>query len=138
MSAVSKKLIPASSAASITLTVSFSSIRQPKFMQPRPMTETSSEPIFRVSICVPAHVTGRHGITDPSHNKSRSLGDAAAAVLEFFAAATWARLVAPYLWHLAADRRQLQLYVLTVISRLAIAARAPTDSLGTSPGNWPR
>ena len=28
----------------------FASIRQPKFMQPRPATETSSEPILRVSI----------------------------------------------------------------------------------------
>jgi hypothetical protein len=49
MSAVSKKLLPASSAASTTRAVAASSMRIPKLLQPRPTTETRSEPIERCS-----------------------------------------------------------------------------------------
>src|SRR5947209_14173377 len=50
MSAVSKKLMPASSAASTTSVVARSSIRQPKLLQPTPTTVTSSVPMRRLSI----------------------------------------------------------------------------------------
>ena len=50
MSAVSKKLIPVSSAALMTSAVCFSSIVIPKLLQPRPMTDTDSDPIFLCSI----------------------------------------------------------------------------------------
>src|SRR3954454_15477322 len=50
MSAVSKNVTPASSAASITARVAFSSMRRPKLLQPRPTTGTSSGPSRRVSI----------------------------------------------------------------------------------------
>src|SRR3954463_7945394 len=50
MSAVSKKLMPASSAASTTAPVAASSMRPPKLLQPMPTTDTSRLPIARVSI----------------------------------------------------------------------------------------
>ena len=50
MSAVSKKLIPLASAASMTAFVACLSMRQPKLLQPRPTTETSREPIRRRSM----------------------------------------------------------------------------------------
>src|SRR3954467_1737753 len=50
MSAVSKKLMPASSAASTTALVAASSMRPPKLLQPMPTTDTSRLPIARVSI----------------------------------------------------------------------------------------
>src|SRR5476649_747646 len=52
MSAVSKKLMPASSAAWITRTLSFSSIRHPKLLQPRPTAVTFSDPIWLVFIAL--------------------------------------------------------------------------------------
>lgn len=48
MSAVSKQVIPASSAASTTAAVAGPSRRVPKLLQPRPTAETSSEPMRRV------------------------------------------------------------------------------------------
>ena len=68
----------------------------------------------------------------------RSLGGSTAAVLEFFATAAWTRLVASYFRHLATDRGQFKLHILTVVAHFAIAARAPTDSLRTPPRDWPR
>src|ERR1700744_589422 len=53
MSAVSKKLMPASMAASTTAWVSARPMRMPKLLQPRPTTLTSSEPIIRVSMASP-------------------------------------------------------------------------------------
>src|SRR6266545_6510776 len=53
MSAVSKKLLPAASAASTTFFVAAASRRQPKLLQPRPATETSSDPIRLVSTVLP-------------------------------------------------------------------------------------
>src|SRR6266700_444471 len=50
MSAVSKKLRPASRAASTTAAAPFASVRQPKLLQPMPTTETFSEPILRNSM----------------------------------------------------------------------------------------
>src|SRR5688572_17640288 len=50
MSAVSKKLMPASSAALTTRSVAAASMRIPKLLQPRPTTETRSDPIERWSI----------------------------------------------------------------------------------------
>src|ERR1700733_13068993 len=50
MSAVSKKLTPASSAASTTAAVAPASMRQPKLLHPNPTTETSKDPIRRFSI----------------------------------------------------------------------------------------
>src|SRR5882724_3251551 len=50
MSAVSRKLTPTSSAASTTRAVASTSRRQPKLLQPRPTSETESEPIRRVSM----------------------------------------------------------------------------------------
>src|SRR6478735_4639019 len=50
MSAVSKKFMPASSAASTTRALAASSIRIPKLLQPRPASETRSDPIERMSI----------------------------------------------------------------------------------------
>src|SRR4051812_41494707 len=50
MSAVSKKLMPASSAASTTALVAASSMRPPKLLQPMPTTDTSRLPIGRVSM----------------------------------------------------------------------------------------
>src|SRR5438067_1949261 len=50
MTAVSKKLTLASSAASTTARVPASSTLLPKLLQPTPTTETSSEPMLRVSI----------------------------------------------------------------------------------------
>src|SRR4030095_17015778 len=52
MSAVSKKVMPASIAAWTTRTDSGSSMRIPKLLQPRPTSETSSVPIRRDSITV--------------------------------------------------------------------------------------
>src|SRR5204863_4472152 len=52
MSAVSKKLIPASSAAWTTSADCFSSIVMPKLLQPRPTTETVRDPMRRVCINV--------------------------------------------------------------------------------------
>src|SRR5580704_7183802 len=49
MSAVSKRVIPASSAAPTTAAVSLRPMRMPKLLQPRPTTLTFSEPIVRVS-----------------------------------------------------------------------------------------
>ena len=48
MSAVSKWLMPASRAASTTARAASSSMRMPKLLQPRPATETSSEPTLLV------------------------------------------------------------------------------------------
>src|SRR3954465_5073814 len=50
MSAVSKKVMPASSAASTTLALASASIRMPKLLQPTPTSDTRSDPIERVSI----------------------------------------------------------------------------------------
>src|SRR5579872_6621067 len=50
ISAVSRKLTPASSAACTTLAVASASRRQPKLLHPRPTTETCSEPILRFSM----------------------------------------------------------------------------------------
>src|SRR6478735_3287251 len=47
MSAVSKKLTPASSAARTTVSVALASSRGPKLLHPRPTTDTSSAPIRR-------------------------------------------------------------------------------------------
>ncbi len=55
MSAVSKKFIPTSSAASITSWLRNSSIRPPKLLQPTPTTETARDPIGLVSTCSPLH-----------------------------------------------------------------------------------
>src|SRR5437870_3121458 len=48
MSAVSKKLMPASNAAETTAAAASASMRMPKLLQPRPTTVTSSVPILRV------------------------------------------------------------------------------------------
>src|SRR5579875_3026229 len=48
MSAVSKRVTPASRAAATTSRLRASSMRPPKLLQPRPTTETSSDPIERV------------------------------------------------------------------------------------------
>src|SRR3954468_17241132 len=53
MSAVSKNVTPASSAASTTTRVPFSSSRPPKLLQPRPTTVSSSGPRVRVRIAQP-------------------------------------------------------------------------------------
>src|SRR5436190_10201 len=50
MSAVSKKVTSASSAASTTARVPSGSTRRPKLLQPRPTTDTCSGPSARVSI----------------------------------------------------------------------------------------
>src|SRR5919202_5274406 len=50
MSAVSKKVTPASSAASTTAFVPAASTRRPKLLQPRPTTDTSSGPSVRMGI----------------------------------------------------------------------------------------
>src|SRR2546423_152633 len=50
ISAVSRKLIPASSASRTTLDVASASSLPPKLLQPRPTTDTSSDPTFRLSI----------------------------------------------------------------------------------------
>ena len=47
---MSKKVMPASRAASTTGATAPSSMKKPKLLVPRPMTETSSEPIRRVSM----------------------------------------------------------------------------------------
>src|SRR5688572_1654805 len=47
MSAVSRNVTPASSAASITARDAASSIRPPKLLQPRPTTDTSSSDLPR-------------------------------------------------------------------------------------------
>src|SRR6478752_1586828 len=66
MSAVSKKLMPSSSAASTTACVAARSMRPPKLLQPRPTTDTASCPIIRVSTAADATVRpmdiGRVGI----------------------------------------------------------------------------
>src|SRR5580698_2627423 len=49
MSAVSKRVMPASSAAPTTESVSTGPRRPPKLLQPKPTTLTLSEPIVRVS-----------------------------------------------------------------------------------------
>src|SRR5215831_5474857 len=53
MLAVSKKVMPASSAACTTAAVAGSSIRRPKLLQPSPTTETRREPIMRVCMAPP-------------------------------------------------------------------------------------
>src|SRR3954453_14205353 len=53
MSAVSKNVTPASSAASTTARVPFSSSRPPKLLQPRPTTVTWRGPSVRVRIAQP-------------------------------------------------------------------------------------
>src|ERR671928_2072981 len=60
MSAVSKSVMPASSAASTTARVPSRSTRIPKLLQPRPTTETSgpSLPNRRVRIAVDARASG--------------------------------------------------------------------------------
>src|SRR5688572_2731940 len=50
MSAVSKSVMPASSAARTTAVLRSSSMRVPKLLQPSPTRETSSDPSFRVSM----------------------------------------------------------------------------------------
>src|SRR5690606_18980467 len=52
MSAVSKKLMPASSAACTTRALPASSSRVPKLLQPSPVTVTSSDPILRFSMSI--------------------------------------------------------------------------------------
>src|SRR5665213_4097437 len=59
MSAVSKKVTPAPSAASTTARVASSSIRPPKLLQPSPTTVTSSGPSFRVRIDLKLAVASR-------------------------------------------------------------------------------
>jgi hypothetical protein len=49
MSAVSKKLMPASREAFTAAALAAASIRHPKLLQPRPTTDTSKDPIRRVS-----------------------------------------------------------------------------------------
>src|SRR4051794_17455632 len=62
MSAVSKKLIPASRAAPTTRAVSSASSGRPKLLHPRPTSVTCSEPMGRVSIlAVAAGVVPRPG-----------------------------------------------------------------------------
>src|SRR4029453_16612126 len=59
MSAVSKKVMPASMAAWTTRTDSVSSMRMPKLLQPRPTSETSSVAIRRD--CITVDWAGREG-----------------------------------------------------------------------------
>ena len=85
MSAVSKKLMPASSAASTTALVSARPIRMPKLLQPRPTTLTSSEPIVRVSTdALPPGSrllrAGRVGSTVPATSDSGTTRDEEAAM----------------------------------------------------------
>src|SRR5215210_8163540 len=54
MSAVSKKVMPASSAESTTAEVASASRRLPKLLQPMPTTDTSNDPIRRISIGLPS------------------------------------------------------------------------------------
>ena len=86
MSAVSKKLMPASSAASTTAAVSLRPMRMPKLLQPRPTTLTSSEPIVRVSTGSlppggrsPAGGPGRQYCTGDFRSGNRSDEEAAMA-----------------------------------------------------------
>src|SRR3954470_7290666 len=73
MSAVSRKLIPASSAASTTDAVAAASSRPPKLLQPSPTTDTSSDPILRVSIANPS--PGKELIhAEPQRTQRRSHG----------------------------------------------------------------
>jgi hypothetical protein len=57
MSAVSKKLTPAASAASTTRAVAARSMRQPKLLQPNPARETSRDPIHRFSTVASVYIT---------------------------------------------------------------------------------
>src|ERR1700686_226370 len=50
MSAASNRLMPALIAAATTSLVASAPMRHPKLLQPRPTTETSNDPILRVSI----------------------------------------------------------------------------------------
>src|SRR5579871_3261113 len=54
MSAVSKKVMPASNVAFTTAAVPAASRREPKLLQPNPTTDTASDPILRVSMPVPS------------------------------------------------------------------------------------
>src|SRR6266404_2775213 len=84
MSAVSKKLMPSSIAASTTACVAARSMRPPKLLHPRPTTETDSCPILRVSTSAETSVNkmdiGRVGIwtgaldTVPSSEAQRLAG----------------------------------------------------------------
>src|SRR5438552_1541535 len=53
MSAVSKNVMPASSAAWTTAALAGSSMRRPKLLQPSPTIDTSSEPMRRFSMSLP-------------------------------------------------------------------------------------
>src|SRR3954464_3838282 len=74
MSAVSRKLMPASRAASTTATVWSESSRQPKLLQPRPTMETFSEPILRVSMVLPPLLEAS-GCTPPARRARQSQVD---------------------------------------------------------------
>src|ERR1043166_278751 len=80
ISAVSKKLIPASSAALTTSAVWFSSIVMPKLLQPRPTTETERVPMLRFSMItgVAAAVQVRGVVCGCSRTSPREIGDVAA------------------------------------------------------------
>src|SRR6185503_17965400 len=71
MSAVSKKVTPASSAASTTRRVPSSSTRRPKLLHPSPRTLTWSEPIVRVSISIDANGVRSRGGADDSLTAGR-------------------------------------------------------------------
>src|SRR3974390_2380675 len=84
MSAVPKKVMPASSAAPTTAWVSLRPIRMPKLLQPRPTPLTLSELIMRVSIATPpcapvrAAVRRRQYCTGGVSVGNRSRGEEAA------------------------------------------------------------
>src|ERR1035438_2946678 len=70
MSAVSKKVTPASSAAFTTFVVPAWSRREPKLLHPTPTTDTCSDPRARVSIPSPHPVASKC-----THSLPRSGGD---------------------------------------------------------------
>src|SRR5258707_14658142 len=89
MSAVSKKVTPASSAASTTAWVAFWSIRIPKLLQPRPTSLT-----FRPE--VPSRRILIFGSPQVAKSASGELRDGTAAEPNvFLAARRWARLHEP-------------------------------------------
>ena len=63
MSAVSKRVMPALSAAPTTAAVSLRPMRMPKLLQPKPTALTFNDPIVRVSIGQPSLSAGPCGRT---------------------------------------------------------------------------
>src|SRR5262245_21879270 len=77
MSAVSRKITPASSAASTTDAVASGSNRPPKLLQPRPTNATSTDPILRVSMQLPLPLMAMEGDRHqhPRRERDRRVGN---------------------------------------------------------------